>query len=58
MENVTYITTDGNGNKWFNIDGNTYGITEDGRVMDDQGIPYQPGSQEAADVKEAIGKKN
>ena len=38
---TTFITTDSNGNKWYEIGGVTYGISPDGISMDEEGAPLK-----------------
>lgn len=39
MTNQKFITTDDNGNNWYEFEGNEYGVTPEGRVIDCDGIP-------------------
>jgi hypothetical protein len=34
------ISIDENGNKWFEMDSHTYGLTLDNRLLDSDGIPF------------------
>lgn len=37
---IEYIEDNGNGVKWYLVDGETVGFTEDGCLLDDQGCPF------------------
>lgn len=49
------LCEDSNGNKWYEFEGNIYGITTDGRVIDEDGIPLDSvESDENTRITEAL----
>ena len=56
MTNVKFLSDDDNGNKWYEVNGSTYGVTTDGRIMDKDGIPFPSDDQHGNQVADLINE--